>query len=122
MNQSFYVKTYGCQMNEYDSEKIDELLIHKGFKKAKNFGVYANSRKLKKQKSIQDLGKTEDIDVNHYANTVPISSEEYAKEAKIWIDQGAYVVGGCCTTRPEHIKRIADERTQHPPRSESVNG
>jgi len=40
---------------------------------------------------------------------VPISPEEYAKEAKIWIDQGAYVVGGCCTTRPEHIKRIADE-------------
>lgn len=91
-------------------------------KKAKNFGVYANSRKLKKQKSIQDLGKTEDIDVNHYANTVPISSEEYAKEAKIWIEQGAYVVGGCCTTRPEHIKRIADERIQHPPRSESING
>ena len=91
-------------------------------KKAKNFGVYANSRKLKKQKSIQDLGKTEDIDVNHYANTVPISSEKYAKEAKIWIDQGAYVVGGCCTTRPEHIKRIADERIQHPPRSESING
>ena len=91
-------------------------------KKAKNFGVYANSRKLKKQKSIQDLGKTEDIDVNHYANTVPISSEEYAKEAKIWIDQGAYVVGGCCTTRPEHIKRIADKRIQHPPRSESING
>jgi S-methylmethionine-dependent homocysteine/selenocysteine methylase len=78
-------------------------------KKAKNFGVYANSRKLKEKKSIQDLGETEDIDVNHYANTVPISPEEYAKEAKIWIDQGAYVVGGCCTTRPEHIKRIADE-------------
>lgn len=78
-------------------------------KKAKDFGVYANSRKLKEQKSIQDLGETEDIDVNHYANTVPISPEEYAKEAKIWIDQGAYVVGGCCTTRPEHIKRIADE-------------
>ena len=77
-------------------------------KKAKNFGVYANSRKLKEHKSIQDLGETEDIDVNHYANTVPISPEEYAKEAKIWIDQGAYVVGGCCTTRPEHIKRIAD--------------
>jgi len=77
--------------------------------KAKNFGIYANSRKLKEQESIQDLGETVDIDVNHYANTVPITAEEYAKEAKIWIDEGAYVVGGCCTTRPEHIKRIADE-------------
>ena len=80
--------------------------------KAKNFGIYANSRKLKEQESIQDLGETVDIDVNHYANTVPITAEEYAKEAKIWIDEGAYVVGGCCTTRPEHIKRIADELKQ----------
>ncbi|SVA51112.1 uncharacterized protein METZ01_LOCUS103966 [marine metagenome] len=81
-------------------------------KKAKNFGIYANSRKLKEQESIQDLGETVDIDVNHYTNTVPITAEEYAKEAKIWIDEGAYVVGGCCTTRPEHIKRIADELKQ----------
>ena len=80
--------------------------------KAKNFGIYANSRKLKEQESIQDLGETVDIDVNHYANTVPITAEEYVKEAKIWIDEGAYVVGGCCTTRPEHIKRIADELKQ----------
>jgi homocysteine S-methyltransferase len=78
-------------------------------KKAKNFGIYANSRKLKEQKLIQDLGETVDIDVNHYANTLAITAEEYAKEAKIWIDEGAYVVGGCCTTRPEHIKIIADE-------------
>ena len=81
-------------------------------KKAKNFGIYANSAKLKEQKSIQDLGETVDIDVNHYANTVAITAEEYTTEAKIWIDQGAYVVGGCCTTRPEHIKRIADELKQ----------
>jgi homocysteine S-methyltransferase len=81
-------------------------------KKAKNFGIYANSAKLKEQKSIQDLGKTVDIDVNHYANTLAITAEEYAKEAKIWIDEGAYVVGGCCTTRPEHIKRISDELKQ----------
>ena len=81
-------------------------------KNAKNFGIYANSRKLKEQESIQDLGETVDIDVNHYANTLPITAEEYAKEAKIWIDEGAYVVGGCCTTRPGHIKRIADELKQ----------
>ena len=37
MDQSFFVKTYGCQMNQYDSEKIDELLVNNGFKKAKNF-------------------------------------------------------------------------------------
>ncbi len=64
MNQSFYVKTYGCQMNEYDSEKIDELLIHEGFKKAKNFErsdiAILNTchiRKKASEKFYSDLGR-----------------------------------------------------------------
>ena len=63
MNQSF-IKTYGCQMNEYDSEKIDELLIHKGFKKAKNFErsdiAILNTchiRKKASEKFYSDLGR-----------------------------------------------------------------
>ena len=100
-----------CQLVNCCAADIATNAIGK-LKKAKNFGIYANSRKLKEQESIQDLGETVDIDVNHYANTLPITAEEYAKEAKIWIDEGAYVVGGCCTTRPEHIKRIADELRQ----------
>ncbi len=31
---SFYIKTYGCQMNFHDSEFLEEGLIFKGFKKA----------------------------------------------------------------------------------------
>ena len=34
MNKSFFIKTYGCQMNSYDSEKINDLLLFNGFKKA----------------------------------------------------------------------------------------
>ena len=37
MNQSFFIKTYGCQMNEYDSEKLNDLLEHNGYKASKNF-------------------------------------------------------------------------------------
>jgi len=32
-NKTFYVKTYGCQMNEHDSENIEGLLESIGFKK-----------------------------------------------------------------------------------------
>ena len=37
MNQSFFIKTYGCQMNQYDSEKMNELLKFNGYKASANF-------------------------------------------------------------------------------------
>ena len=43
MNQSFFIKTYGCQMNEYDSEKLNDLLEYNGYKASKNFASSLNS-------------------------------------------------------------------------------
>ena len=64
MNQSFFVKTYGCQMNDYDSEKIDELLLHSGFTKAFNFEKSdvailntCHIRKKASEKFYSDLGR-----------------------------------------------------------------
>ena len=64
MDQSFFVKTYGCQMNQYDSEKIDELLVHNGFKKAKNLEVSdvailntCHIREKASEKFYSDLGR-----------------------------------------------------------------
>ena len=64
MYQSFFVKTYGCQMNQYDSEKIDELLVHNGFKKAKNLEMSdvailntCHIREKASEKFYSDLGR-----------------------------------------------------------------
>ncbi|MAI29871.1 MAG: tRNA (N6-isopentenyl adenosine(37)-C2)-methylthiotransferase MiaB [Rickettsiales bacterium] len=64
MDQSFFVKTYGCQMNQYDSEKIDELLVNNGFKKAKNFEMSdvailntCHIREKASEKFYSDLGR-----------------------------------------------------------------
>ena len=35
MRQSF-IKTYGCQMNVYDSEKIVELMTNNGYRQSSN--------------------------------------------------------------------------------------
>ena len=74
-------------------------------KTTENFGVFSNSSVLKYP--LHDLGKGVDIDVNHHSNTIRVSPKEYALEAKKWIENGAYVIGGCCNTGPEHIKEIA---------------
>lgn len=33
-NRTYFIKTYGCQMNEHDSETISQLLLDMGFEKA----------------------------------------------------------------------------------------
>ena len=88
-----------CLAMDLVSAQIDTLKL------AGKFGVFANSCVLKNP--INDLGEAFDIDENHHANTVTVSPKEYALEAKKWIDKGAYVIGGCCSTGPEHIKEIS---------------
>lgn len=36
MQETFFIKTYGCQMNNYDSEKVNDLLLFNGFSKAED--------------------------------------------------------------------------------------
>jgi len=87
-----------CLAMDLVSAQIDTLKL------AGKFGVFANSCVLKNP--INDLGEAFDIDENHHANTVTVSPKEYALEAKKWIDKGAYVIGGCCSTGPNISKKF----------------
>tara|TARA_B100000029_G_scaffold51416_1_gene46757 strand:- start:538 stop:1869 length:1332 start_codon:yes stop_codon:yes gene_type:complete len=64
MNQSFFIKTYGCQMNDYDSDKMEELLTFNGFNKVTNFEKSdvailntCHIRKKASDKLYSDLGR-----------------------------------------------------------------
>jgi len=39
---------------------------------------------------------------------IPLDPEAYASEVRQWLDAGATIVGGCCRTRPEHIRRLRE--------------
>ncbi len=63
-NKSFFVKSYGCQMNEYDSEKITSLLIKDGYKNSDDINkadlvVFntCNIREKAAQKVYSDIGR-----------------------------------------------------------------
>jgi homocysteine S-methyltransferase len=36
------------------------------------------------------------------------TAAQFVAEAKLWIDEGMQIVGGCCGTRPEHIRGLAE--------------
>ncbi|MEZ4668081.1 MAG: homocysteine S-methyltransferase [Anaerolineae bacterium] len=36
------------------------------------------------------------------------SCEAFAHDARVWYENGARVIGGCCRTTPEHIREVAD--------------
>ena len=38
-DKTYYVKTYGCQMNEHDSENIEALLVELGFSKVDDYNL-----------------------------------------------------------------------------------
>ena len=64
MDRSFFIKTYGCQMNDYDSEKINELLKSNGYKQTfdveKSDIAILNTchiREKASQKMYSDLGR-----------------------------------------------------------------
>jgi S-methylmethionine-dependent homocysteine/selenocysteine methylase len=40
-----------------------------------------------------------------------LDPDAYAAEAKLWLDAGAGIVGGCCGTRPKHIRRLKEMLT-----------
>jgi len=53
-----------------------------------------------------DLNKHPEDD--HWLTAEEIDEDRYAEEASKWVDIGATVIGGCCRTRPSHIKRLKE--------------
>ena len=50
-----------------------------------------------------------------WGNAPDLSPDEYARRALRWIERGATIVGGCCGTRPAHIRALAEAVCGCPP-------
>ena len=82
-------------------------LITEGIKELKSLtneriGGYGNSEKIE----ISHEDRSDRPEEDHWASATPINEKEYAKEAQIWVEEGASIVAGCCRTRPSHIAEI----------------
>ena len=82
-------------------------LITEGIKELKTLtnkriGGYGNSEKIE----FSDKSRSNRPEEDHWAAASNIDEKEYAREVKKWVEEGASIVGGCCRTRPAHIKEI----------------
>ena len=86
---------------ELNADQLKELNVPYGFKfnafqtTAPKEG-YTENYKKNKGNPNEFLGKREDLN--------PVKLAEFAKEFK---DMGATILGGCCETRPSHIKALS---------------
>ena len=72
----------------------------------KPYGGYANSVNVNLiTDGDEEVDNAENLQVE---NQQLINAIDYSNAAKDWIDNGATIVGGCCGTSPEHIKKIRD--------------
>ena len=44
----------------------------------------------------------------HWDAAIEINEKAYLEEAKLWIKEGASIVGGCCRTKPSYIKELSN--------------
>ena len=44
----------------------------------------------------------------HWESAKEIDEKAYLEEAKLWIEEGASIVGGCCRTKPSYIKELSN--------------
>ncbi|MHC4975668.1 MAG: homocysteine S-methyltransferase family protein [Planctomycetota bacterium] len=76
--------------------------------------------------AIRTLRDLTDVPIGAYANPVlhepdtgepqrvptsPLGPDEFAAQARAWIDDGARLLGGCCDTNPAHIAALHSLRT-----------
>jgi S-methylmethionine-dependent homocysteine/selenocysteine methylase len=69
-------------------------------------GGYANAESV-----VPDDGRAgvdDDPESAQRSAATVLDPEAYASEVQRWLEAGASIVGGCCGTRPKHIRRLRE--------------
>lgn len=70
----------------------------------RHIGVYANSEIIQTTSEDTEINAEKD----HWESATVISEDDYCNEASKWVSQGANIIGGCCRTRPSHIRKLVE--------------
>jgi len=67
-------------------------------------GGYANAENVALHTENSNL---EFAAERHWNSAIEINEKAYLEEARLWIKEGASIVGGCCRTNPSYIKELS---------------
>ena len=99
MEKKLYIKTYGCQMNEYDSQKMTEILKElEGYSLTQNpedasiilFNT-CSIREKAQEKVFSDLGRVRHIKQNNPDVIIGVGGCVASQEGAVIIDRAPYV-------------------------------
>ena len=66
-------------------------------------GGYANAENVALDTENSNL---EFAAERHWNSAIEINEKAYLEEARLWIKEGASIIGGCCRTTPSYIKEL----------------
>ena len=67
-------------------------------------GGYANAENVALDTASPNLKLAAE---RHWDSAIEINEKAYLEEARLWIKEGASIVGGCCRTTPSYIKELS---------------
>ena len=98
--KNLFIKTFGCQMNEYDSERIEDILSNSGFERKNNMDnadcIVINTchiREKSTDKISHDVGRIKKKFRNNLRMCGSSRRRDYIKKRKVC---------GCCN-RPSIV-------------------
>ena len=68
----------------------------------RRIGGYANAAHVHEARHDDPIPEPEEVEKNE------LDASAYAAEVLQWVAEGATIVGGCCDTRPEHIRAVRE--------------
>ena len=68
-------------------------------------GGYANAENVALDTASPNLKLAAE---RHWDSAIEINEKAYLEEVKLWIKEGASIIGGCCRTRPSYIKELSE--------------
>ena len=68
-------------------------------------GGYANAENVALDTASPNLKLAAE---RHWDSAIEINEKTYLEEAKLWIKEGASIIGGGCRTRPSYIKELSE--------------